>query len=444
MTAVGPDRGLRRQARVRKGVQPNADGKREQRPDSDGDTHRERRRVADSDVRGVGQEAAKHRTRQRQVRRRDDYLVARAVLDCRARGTSRVDGRRVGTDARRGTSGRNRVHPLGPDEVSRRRVRFGGRRVVVVTDIRRGRAIRRRRPTRAEQVDDFRDHQQAERNHNERDKARGRADELDDVPYQGDSEHYPPDEPVGGHGREVGVFVGVTLRVERGGRVGWSVHLDYAVSDWNEVARLLFEDDYVADGDIAGADAVAAYGIGTRVTSLVVLPALGLARGTETVVGQNLGAKQAGRAKRAVLASTGVTAAVLAVASIGIYVSAPSIIGIFITGSDAAAVIEIGAGYLRIVGSTYVFLGVFHVIQGAYRGSGSTRLAMLFGILGLILLRVPPAYALLVWTDLGATGVWYGIAVANVVMVLLTGAYAVRGTWSEGIVDSKQISIRTK
>jgi len=185
----------------------------------------------------------------------------------------------------------------------------------------------------------------------------------------------------------------------------------------------------------AGADAVAAYGIGTRVTSLVVLPALGLARGTETVVGQNLGAKQAGRAKRAVLASAGITAAVLAVTSVVIYFNAASIIGVFITGSEAASVIEIGAEYLRIVGATYVFLGVFHVIQGAYRGSGSTRVAMFFGILGLILLRLPPAYGFLRWTDLGATGVWYGIALANVAIVILSGLYLRRGTWTDAVVD---------
>jgi len=189
---------------------------------------------------------------------------------------------------------------------------------------------------------------------------------------------------------------------------------------------------------LAGAEAVAAFGIGTRVTSLVVLPALGLARGTETVVGQNLGAKQADRAKRAVFASAGITAGVLVGVSVLVYLNAAAIVGIFITGAEAAAVVAAGAEYLRIVGVTYVFLGVFYVIQGAYRGSGSTRLAMIFGIVGLILLRIPPAYALLAWFDMGATGVWYGIAVANVLMVLLSGAYFLRGTWTDGVVDRGQ------
>jgi putative MATE family efflux protein len=186
---------------------------------------------------------------------------------------------------------------------------------------------------------------------------------------------------------------------------------------------------------LAGAEAVAAFGIGTRITSLVVLPALGLARGTETVVGQNLGARQADRARRAVFASAGVIAAVLLGVSAVVFSYATPIVNVFITGEGAASVVALGADYLRIVGLTYVFLGVFHVVQGAYRGSGSTRLAMVFGIVGLILLRVPPAYAFVAWFDMGATGVWYGIALANVLMVLASGAYFLRGTWTDGVVE---------
>ena len=194
---------------------------------------------------------------------------------------------------------------------------------------------------------------------------------------------------------------------------------------------------------LAGAESVAAYGIGTRVTSLVVLPALGLARGTETVVGQNLGARQPDRATRAVVASAGIVAAVLVGVSLAVYFNAAAIVGIFITGADAASVVAIGAEYLRIVGATYVFLGVFFVIQGAYRGSGSTRLAMIFGILGLVLLRIPPAYGLLVWFDMGASGIWYGIAAANVLIVLLSGAYFLRGTWAEGVVGRNRPETET-
>ncbi|MDR9431062.1 MAG: MATE family efflux transporter [Natronomonas sp.] len=186
---------------------------------------------------------------------------------------------------------------------------------------------------------------------------------------------------------------------------------------------------------IAGSDAVAAYGIGSRVTSMVVLPALGLARGVETVVGQNLGAEQVDRAKRGVAAAVVMITGSLLLFSVAIYVLADPIIGIFIEGPGAAVVTRIGGEYLRIVGATYVFLGVFYVVQGGFRGSGSTRLAMIFAFFGFIVFRAAFAYLLAVPGGFGATGIWYGEAIANVSMMLLAGGYFLRGTWANRVID---------
>jgi len=186
---------------------------------------------------------------------------------------------------------------------------------------------------------------------------------------------------------------------------------------------------------IAGADAVAAYGIGTRITSMVVLPALGLARGVETVVGQNLGAQQPDRAKRGVIAAAGIIVGALLVFSAGIYLLADPIIGIFISGTGAATVTAIGGEYLRIVGASYVFLGVFYIFQGGFRGSGNTRTAMIFAFVGFILFRAAFAYILSVPVGLGATGIWYGEALANVFMAALVAGYFSRGTWAGRVID---------
>lgn len=187
---------------------------------------------------------------------------------------------------------------------------------------------------------------------------------------------------------------------------------------------------------IAGSDAVAAYGIGTRVTSMVVLPALGLARGVETVVGQNLGARQVDRAKRGVIAAAGIIVGCLFAFSIGIYLLADPIIGLFITGPGAAAVTGIGGEYLRIVGATYVFLGVFYVFQGGFRGSANTRVAMAFAFVGFIVFRSAFAYVLAVPAGFGATGIWYGEAISNVLMAGMVAAYFSKGTWTDRVVGS--------
>ena len=186
---------------------------------------------------------------------------------------------------------------------------------------------------------------------------------------------------------------------------------------------------------IAGPEAVAAYGIGSRITSMVILPALGLARGVETVVGQKLGAGQVDRAKRGVFAAVAVITICLLAFSVGVYLFAESIIGVFITGVDAETVIGMDAEYLRIVGASYVFLGVFYIVQGGFRGSGSTRVAMVFAFIEFIVFSATFAYLFVVPLGLGATGIWYGEATANVLMAVLAGAYFLRGTWIRSVIE---------
>ncbi|KYH27908.1 multidrug resistance protein MdtK [Halalkalicoccus paucihalophilus] len=189
---------------------------------------------------------------------------------------------------------------------------------------------------------------------------------------------------------------------------------------------------------LAGDDAVAAYGIVNRLSSLLFLPALGLARGTETVVGQNLGADQVERAKRAVYVSGVVVVSIFAVVTALAYPFAEGIVGFFLAaggGESTESVIEIGAAYITIAGPAYLFLGVFQIALGGFRGSGSTRLAMVFSTQELWLYRIPISYALLVWVGMGVTGVWYAVAISYVLSALTTCAWFLRGTWTEGVVD---------
>ncbi|WP_254534537.1 MATE family efflux transporter [Halomarina litorea] len=187
---------------------------------------------------------------------------------------------------------------------------------------------------------------------------------------------------------------------------------------------------------LAGADAVAAFGIGNRITSLVFLPALGFARGMETVVGQNLGNASPDRAKRAVGAGVGIVVAVLLAVSVLAYVFAADIVSVFISGEGSAEVVAIGTEYLRVIGPTFAFVGVFQLLQGGFRGAGSTRVAMVFGILSLWAFRIPPAYALV--DSMGATGIWYGIALSNVAMAVVAGLWFLRGTWTDSVVDEAE------
>ncbi len=191
---------------------------------------------------------------------------------------------------------------------------------------------------------------------------------------------------------------------------------------------------------IAGDDAVAAYGIVNRLSTLLFLPALGLSRGIETVVGQNLGARQIDRAKRSVYLGGGVITFIFVVVIAAAYPNAESIVGFFLaTGAGGTVpvgdVIRIGALYIWIAGPAYIFLGVFQVTLGAIRGSGSTRAAMMLSVQELWFWRLPLAFILLVIVGMDITGVWYAVAISYVAAAIITIAWFMRGTWTDSIVD---------
>jgi putative MATE family efflux protein len=179
--------------------------------------------------------------------------------------------------------------------------------------------------------------------------------------------------------------------------------------------------------------AVAAYGVGNRINTLVFLPAVGLARGTETAVGQNLGAEETERAKRAVMLSTGIVVAVFGLVSVLVFVFARPLVAVFVPGEPV--VIELGTGYFQIIGPTYVFMGLFQVVNAGFRGAGSTRTAMVFSMVSQWGVRIPPTYLLITAFGFAASGVWWGIAFSHIAAALVVGVWYFYGSWTDNVID---------
>jgi putative MATE family efflux protein len=187
---------------------------------------------------------------------------------------------------------------------------------------------------------------------------------------------------------------------------------------------------------------VSAYGLGNRLASLVFLPAMGLGRATNTMVGQNLGAQKADRAERAVWLATRVGASVMfAVAVVAALVPGPIVAVFMATGTEAAAqTVEYGAEYLRIRSVEFAFMAVLQVMLGAYRGAGNTKTAMAFSMLALWVGRVPTVFYLGFVTGWGPTGIWVGMAMGNVLGAIAAALWFTRGTWKETVIDEEEAS----
>ncbi|SEW13237.1 MATE family efflux transporter [Halobacterium jilantaiense] len=183
---------------------------------------------------------------------------------------------------------------------------------------------------------------------------------------------------------------------------------------------------------------VGAFGLGNRLISLVFLPAMGLGRATNTMVGQNLGAKNTERAERAVWLAAKFAAAVLFGVAIVAAVFPEPIVSVFLApGSEnAAEIIDYGTTYLRIRSVEFVFVGILQVMLGAFRGAGNTKTSMVISMIALWLGRVPTVYVFAFVLGWGATGIWVGMALGNIVGAIAAALWFTRGTWKNTIVDA--------
>ena len=186
---------------------------------------------------------------------------------------------------------------------------------------------------------------------------------------------------------------------------------------------------------------VAAYGLGNRIISLVFLPALGLGRAIDTMVGQNLGADRSDRAARAVYLAAGTGAGVmLVVAAVAVVFTQP-VVSVFLGDvEDAAATIAFGVEYLRVRSVEFAFIGITQVLLGAFRGAGNTGTAMVISIITLWVGRVGTVSVLVFVVGMGATGIWIGMAVGNVLGALVAVPWFLRGTWKETYIDDSAVN----
>src|SRR5690606_29854982 len=119
-----------------------------------------------------------------------------------------------------------------------------------------------------------------------------------------------------------------------------------------------------------GTVTLAAYGIGTRIFSFVIIPALGLSQAASALVGQNIGAGKTERAEKTAYASAAIAFVSLTAVGILCFFFADPLVTIFVP--DAHKVIEEGALFVRITALTFGLMGAQIVIAGAFRGPGDT------------------------------------------------------------------------
>jgi len=175
-----------------------------------------------------------------------------------------------------------------------------------------------------------------------------------------------------------------------------------------------------------GTFATAGYGVANRLLLIALIPGFGLGNAAGTLVGQNLGARQPGRAERSAWWVSAYTAGYMAAAAAVIFAFAHPLIGLF---DPTPEVVAFGTDCLHVVAWSLIASAVGVVLARGFDGAGNTVPAMAINLLTLWGMEVPVAYGLSRWLGLGITGVWWGRAIANMANGLVFAFWFRRGQW---------------
>lgn len=175
-----------------------------------------------------------------------------------------------------------------------------------------------------------------------------------------------------------------------------------------------------------GTVVLASYGIGMRIISLVIIPALSLAITNSTLVGQNIGAGKIERADKITKLSSILGFGTLTAIGIIFFIFAVPITTLLIP-SDTA-VIASGSLFLRISVLTLGLFGIQIALIGALRGAGKTGQAMVIALSSLII-QVATAFIISFYTPFGELGVWLAFPVSTIFAFIIAVFIYRSGKW---------------
>ena len=178
-----------------------------------------------------------------------------------------------------------------------------------------------------------------------------------------------------------------------------------------------------------GSEVVAAYGIGARILSFIIIPALGLAIATTSLVGQNIGAIKIKRAEKVANLSNKIAFFGLTGIGILMFLLAEPLTAFFIP--EEPEVIEDASLFIKIMAPSFGLLAVQQVLNGVFNGAGFTKASMLISILSLWIVRFPVAYILSYKTSLGYEGIWWSFPISNFIAAGAAFGYYKVGYWKK-------------
>jgi Na+-driven multidrug efflux pump len=172
-----------------------------------------------------------------------------------------------------------------------------------------------------------------------------------------------------------------------------------------------------------GKEAVAAYGIVTRIEQIALLPTIGLNIAALTLAGQNMGAGLPERVFESWKLNIRYGLLIMSVGFVGVSLFSRQLIHAFTADQR---VVDIGAEYLHVAVLfffAYVFL---NISVSTLQGMKKPFYAIFVGAYRQFLIPLPMFLFLAIYLQLGTKGIWWGIFAANWSAAIFTFFYTRR------------------
>lgn len=188
-----------------------------------------------------------------------------------------------------------------------------------------------------------------------------------------------------------------------------------------------------------GTITTAAYGVGSNLLQVIIIPALGIAMASSVLVGHNIGAGKMKRAEDAAILSAIISFVLLTFVGIFCFVFASSLVRFFVPND--AEVIRQGTIFVRIIAFSFGFLGMQMSLSGVFRASGNMMIPLLFSVVSLWVLQFPIAYILSKHTSLDALGLWWAFPISYILTALLAVVWFMKGDWkNKRLIGQEEIT----
>lgn len=182
-------------------------------------------------------------------------------------------------------------------------------------------------------------------------------------------------------------------------------------------------------GALPGRDVtiLAAYTAGLRVESAIFLPAFAFNMANAVVVGNLLGEKRPDEAFRAGLVTAGLAAAFVSLMTVVVVANGAPL---FDAVAGTPAVARESLRYLHVVMWSEPFMAWAVTLSGGANGAGDTRGVMLIVASSAWLVRIPLAWFLGIYLDLGPLAVWWSMNASILVHALFITRRWLRRRWT--------------